>query len=151
MICICKGCAGDSVAHICFQAPLCGETARSKQGICNHPPLVILTVFGHVCFRLRETWISSLHFHDFCNVFLAEFCSSASKKYTKYGKLQWCLKKAFMWGGWDMAETWKHTKIQIHVHFLTQCTWQKSWKFQFLLFRDTSKSRFSPTRNHWFH
>ena len=50
-----KGCAGDSVAHICFQAPLCGETARSKQGICNHPPLVILTVFGHMRFRLRET------------------------------------------------------------------------------------------------
>ena len=105
-----KGCAGDSVSHIWFQAPLCGETTRSEQGICNDPPLVNLTVFGHVRFRLRETWIFILHFHYFCNVFLAGFCSGASEKYRKYEKLQWCLKKVCRWGGWDMAERWKHTQ-----------------------------------------
>ena len=32
-----KGCADDSVSHICFQAPLCGKTACDRTAAFNNP------------------------------------------------------------------------------------------------------------------
>ena len=132
-------------AHRFSSTPL-RRNCQIRTGHLRLPPtpLVNLTVFGHVRFRLRETCFFTVHFLFFCNVFVAEFCSGASKKYWKHEKLQWCLKKVLMWGGWDMAERWKHTKSQMHVHFLPQCTWQKTWTCYFLFFMTHQNMRSRP-------